>query len=207
MGTARGLYASVEQSANDGEGDGVLRVVQHVWVAPGCGENRCGISAKVPQKPRDTDERPGAHGTVSYRYNLCGSIFGKWHMVHEALPTASLDPRGRRRVAAERHGIVRAYGSNVNRRFQSCFMLITIQPFALASSQSVSIDGADFGVRQLLRRAVGVSAIALSMRLMSISEISIRSPTRVAVGDRIEEVQLQCPRAIDGVTFPYRMPS
>jgi hypothetical protein len=86
-------------------------------------------------------------------------------------------------------------------------MLITIQPFALASSQSVSIDGADFGVRQLLRRAVGVSAIVLSMSLMSISEISIRSPTRVAVGDRIEEVQLQCPRAIDGVTFPYRMPS
>jgi hypothetical protein len=49
VGAGGGFHASVEQSAKGGEGDGVLRVLQRAKIEIGCGENRCGILAKISQ--------------------------------------------------------------------------------------------------------------------------------------------------------------
>jgi hypothetical protein len=74
VGVGGGFHATIEQSGNGGEGDGVLQVLQRAKIEIGRGENRRGIVAKISQLLRDTGQRPGAHGTVGHRGKLCGSF-------------------------------------------------------------------------------------------------------------------------------------
>src|SRR5262249_7801140 len=54
-----------------------------------------------------------------------------------------------------------AHSSKAKMRFQSSFMLMTIQPLLLASSARAGVEGSDPGVGQSPRRAVGVLTLGI----------------------------------------------